>query len=35
MINKRDVFEELIEKIGHQVKKTLDIKAEEVTILIQ
>lgn len=35
MIHKRDVFEELIEKIGHQVKKTLDIKAEEVTILIQ
>lgn len=35
MSNKRDVFEELIEKIGYQVKKTLDIKAEEVTILIQ
>ncbi|MBW4637418.1 MAG: hypothetical protein KME05_04140 [Gloeocapsa sp. UFS-A4-WI-NPMV-4B04] len=35
MIHKRDVFEELIEKIGYQVKKTLDIKVEEVTILIQ
>ena len=35
MIHKRDVFEKLIEKIGYQVKKTLDIKAEEVTILIQ
>ena len=32
---KREAFDELIEKIGHQVKKALHTKAEEVTILIQ
>lgn len=35
MTQERQAFDELIEKIGHQVKKALHTKAEEVTILIQ
>lgn len=35
MAQKREAFDELIEKIEDQVKKALHTKAEEVTILIQ